>query len=137
MEIMIAAEQITLLSQGGKARPKNAYVDGKATGPRLRNGAPVVGVPMAAIVEGADLADVDLAVETSTPLEEVSAATIFAAEGECVLRIRADGRAGFGDGGPRGALIGTLYVERVVPRGDLAALLGKAAQHRKPAENHG
>ncbi len=74
-------------------------------------------------------------VETSTPLPEVPAGTIFKADGEVELTIRADARAGFGAGAtPRGVLSFGIYIQNLLAAGNAADLLRSAPQPRRGAE---
>lgn len=120
-------DSVLIVGIGGVARQRKSYVNGAASDdPPLRNGAAVQRVSgMAVSIDGVGLDGATI--DTSTPLGDVTAGTIFRAEGEVEVQIRADARAGFNGGAPRGVLAVSVYVERLVPVGSAADLLRTAS----------
>lgn len=127
--VRVDPAKIVLVGTGGVGRERASYVEGKRQDSPMtwENGAAIrrlSGLAVSVDGVGYDAADV----ESTTPLDEVAAGTIFQAEGHAELRFRAEGRPGFGDGGPRGVLRTTIFVERLVPRASIADLL-KSSEH--------
>lgn len=65
-------------------------------------------------------------VVTSTPLAEIAPGTILVPTGEVSLDFRAEGKAGFNGGAPRGVLTMQLTAESLKPFGDVAAFVQQA-----------
>ncbi|WP_336671473.1 hypothetical protein [Tsukamurella sp. USMM236] len=129
------ADQVFGVGTGGTAREKAAYVDGKRqdVAATWLDGSAVhrlTGIAISVAGQGLDGA----VVETTTPLENVAAGTVFRAEGHVEIRVRADGRPGFNGGGPRGVLTVTVFIQRLVPVGaidELLVAMGDAAAKAK------
>ncbi|GAB2659242.1 hypothetical protein GCM10027169_22970 [Gordonia jinhuaensis] len=122
--VVVDPALVQLVGTGGVGRERALYVDGKRQdAPMKTSGGATIrrlsGLAVSVGGVGYDGADV----ESTTPLEAVDAGVIYRAEGHCEVRFRAEGRAGFGDGGPRGVLRTTLFVERVTPVGSIADVL--------------
>lgn len=118
--------EVLVVATGGSARERAEYVDGERTGePVMRGGAAVRRLTgMAVSVGGLGLDGA--VVDTTTPLEEVEAGTIYRAEGEAEIAVRADAKAGFKAGDkPRADLNFTVFIERLVPVGSAMDLLRK------------
>ena len=73
-------------------------------------------------------------VQTVTPLEEISAGQIYAAEGAVEIIARAEAKPGFGGGSPRADLNIVVFIERLVPKGDVTSLLAGAASGGRRAQ---
>jgi hypothetical protein len=123
LRVPVPPESLMVIGTGGGSRTRAVYHDGAATGAVIeRDGAAVhrlsgVAVSIAGIgLDGA-------VVETLTPLESVPAGTVFRVEGSAEVAVRADARAGFGDRGPRGVLVVTVYAQTLTPVGDVTQLL--------------
>lgn len=121
------ASDVLALGTGGFARQRKMYVNGAASeDPVLRNGAAVhrvtgLGVSVGGVgLDGAD-------VSTTTPLGQVEAGTIFKAEGEVEVSVRAESRMGFNGGAPRGVLAVSVFIERLVPVGSVNDLVRQAS----------
>lgn len=135
LDLPIKAEELTLIGTGGSARTRAVYVDGQRTGETVKTagGSDVhrlTGMAVSLSGHGLDGAQV----ETGTPMDDVPAGAIFRVEGECSVTVRAEGRAGFGGGGPRGVLTVRVFAERLVPVGNVADL---ARQAPRPAQKGG
>lgn len=131
--IPVDAKELIVVGTGGTSKTKPSYVDGKRSDtPAQRDGADLhklTGIAVSIGGQGVDGATV----ETLTPLENVESGAIFAAEGKAEVALRADGRPGFGDGGPRGVLAVTVYIERLKPVGNVSDLLRtKPSQSSNP-----
>lgn len=126
-------EGVLAVGTGGVTRQRKSYVNGAASDePVLRNGAAVRRVAGLAIsIDGVGLDGAT--VETTTPLETVEAGTIFKAEGEIEVSVRADARPGFNGGGPRGVLAVSVFIERLVPVGSAADLMRSPSTATKRA----
>ncbi|MGV0772890.1 hypothetical protein [Mycobacterium syngnathidarum] len=123
LRVPVPADQLLLIGTGGSVRTRAVYRDGALTEELVeRDGAAVhrlTGIAVSVAGAGLDGA----IVETTTPLETVPAGTIFKVEGNAELAIRADGRAGFGDRGPRGVLNVTVYAQTLTPVGSVDQLV--------------
>lgn len=128
MKIPADPAAVLLVGLGGAARERRAYAAGVATGDAvMRDGIPVRRVTgLAVSVAGVGLDGA--VVETTTALEEVSAGSIWRAEGAVELTVRAAASPGFGGGGPRADLVATIFVERLVPVGSVAQVLAGPAR---------
>ncbi|MCH9668461.1 MAG: hypothetical protein K0U78_00925 [Actinomycetia bacterium] len=131
--VMLAVDpdSVLLISTGGTARTRVQYENGVKTDSNIqRSGADVhrlTGVAVSVNGNGLDGATV----ETATPLAEIKAGSIFKAEGLVEVQIRAEGRAGFGDGAPRGVLATTVFVERLIPVGNATDVIRTASPARR------
>lgn len=81
-------DSVLIVGIGGVARQRKSYVNGTASDdPLLRNGAAVQRVSgMAVSIDGVGLDGATI--DTSTPLGDVTAGTVFRAEGEVEVQIR-------------------------------------------------
>lgn len=124
--LVLDAGQVLAIGTGGGGRAQRVYRDGAATDePVLVDGAQLhklTGLAVSVGGVGLDGADV----QTTTPLESVPAGTIFRAEGRCTLSVRADAKPGWGDRGPRGLLVVTVYIQRLEAVGSVNDLLRPA-----------
>ncbi|KXT58238.1 hypothetical protein Y710_03950 [Gordonia sp. QH-12] len=126
-------ESVVIVGTGGSGKIRAAYENGTRVGDlKTPGGEPIWrlnGVSMSVDGVGVD----GVTIDTSTPLETVPAGVVFRASGRVTLTLRADGRPGFGDGGPRGVLIATAFVERLDPVGNVADLLAAAPTANRKA----
>lgn len=131
--LAVDPETVLLISTGGTARTRVQYENGVKTDANVQRGGVDVhrltGVAVSVNGTGLDGATV----ETATPLGEIKAGSIFKAEGVAEVQVRAEGRAAFGDGGPRGVLAMTVFVERLVPVGNATDVIRAAAPARRSA----
>lgn len=123
--------QVTVIGTGGESRTRAEYVGGVRSDVTVkRDGVEVhrlTGVAVSVAGSGLDGA----VVETATPLEAVEAGAVFRASGAVEVAVRADGKAGFNGGAPRGVLAVTVWVERLEPVGNLNDLLKRAQPQPK------
>lgn len=123
MTLPVAADGVLIVGTGGEARTQAVWADGRATDAvQQRDGADLrrlTGVAVSVAGIGLDGASVT----TTTALDEVSAGMVYRAEGSVEVTMRAVGRPGFGDRGPRGELVTSVYVERLVPAGSVMDLV--------------
>ncbi len=123
LRVPVPVEQLMVIGTGGGSRTRAVYRDGAATGEVVqRDGAAVhrlTGVAVSVAGVGLDGATV----ETTTPLEEVPAGTVWRVEGSAELSVRADARPGFADRGPRGVLTVTVFAQTLTPVGNIDQLL--------------
>jgi hypothetical protein len=124
--VPVVADSCQLVGTGGIVRKRVAYVNGERSDePFTRNGAAVHKISSGLVISLAGIGLDGAAVETTTPLEEIVAGTIFRPEGIVELSVRAEVRPGFGDGGPRAVLIPTVFVETLTPLGSVTELLAR------------
>lgn len=127
----VDSSSVLLIGTGGTSRTRAAYENGVKTEANVQRGGVDVhrltGVGVSVNGIGLDGA----VVETSTPLENVPAGTIFKAEGVSEVSIRAEGRQGFSGGAPRGVLAVSVFVERMVPVGNAGDLLRAGGSQRR------
>lgn len=132
MTLPVDAASVVVIGTGGEARTRKEYRGGEATGAMIqRDGADVHRLTGVAVSIGGVGLD-GASVETTTGLESVGAGTVFKAEGVVEVSVRADAKPGFGDRGPRGVLVPSVYVQRLVPAGSITELLAKDPV-KKPA----
>jgi hypothetical protein len=121
--LVLDPSTVFAIGTGGGGRAQRVYRDGAATEePVMVDDAQLhklTGLAVSIGGRGVDGADV----QTTTPLESVPAGTVFRAEGRCTLSVRADAKAGWGDRGPRGLLVVTVYIQRLTPVGSVTDLL--------------
>lgn len=124
----VPCAEVTVLATGGVATPRAQFIAGERTGETVKfNGAEVRRVTgLAVSIDGRGLDGA--VVETTTVLDEVAAGTVFRAEGETTVTVRAEAQAGFGGGAPRASLVTTVFVERLVPVGNVSELLRASAR---------
>lgn len=134
LEIPARSEELLLVGTGGTVRTRAEFRDGQRTGETMKRGGADVHRLTGLAVSLAGVGLDGATVETASPLDEVPAGQIFRAEGEVSVAVRADARPGFGDSGPRGVLGITVWVERLTPVGDVAALLTKSAPPQRSAK---
>lgn len=133
--VPVVAESCQLIGTGGVVRQRVNYVNGERSDePFTRNGAAVHKVSSGLVVSLGGVGLDGASVETTTPLEEIVAGTIFRPEGVVELSIRAEVRPGFGDGGPRAVLMPTVFIETLTPLGSVTELLGRS-QRRSGGES--
>lgn len=126
-ELVIDPTQVLAFGIGGGVRAQRVYRDGTATDePVLVDDAQlhkVTGLAVSVAGRGLDGCEV----QTTTPLEMVPAGVLFQAEGRCTLSVRADARPGWGNRGPRGVLVVTVYIQTLKPVGSVNDILRGAA----------
>lgn len=118
--------EVLVVATGGVARERAEYVDGERTGESVMRGGAAVRrlTGMAVSVGGLGLDGA--VVDTTTPLDEVEAGTIYRAEGEVEVGVRAEAKPGFKAGDkPRADLAFAVFIERLVPVGSAMDLLRK------------
>lgn len=133
MTLAVDPSTVLLIGTGGTARTRAQYENGVKTDTNVQRGGVDVhrltGVAVSVGGTGLDGATV----ETASPLENVQPGSIFKAEGLTEVSVRAEGRAGCGDGAPRGVLAVTVFIERLVPVGNANDLLRSGAPSRRSA----
>lgn len=118
--------EILVVATGGSARERAEYVDGERTGESMTRGGAAVRRLSGMAVSIGGLGLDGAVIDTTTPLEEVEAGTIYRAEGEAEVAVRAEAKPGFKEGDkPRGELVFTVFIERLVPVGSAMDLLRK------------
>ena len=101
--------------------------------PTLRNGRPVRRLPgVTAVLDGVPLEN--FSVETTADVDNLGPGGLLAAQGEVSVTVRADAKAGFNGGAPRGSLAGKVFVENLTPIAALAELMAQAARRAGKAE---
>lgn len=118
---------MALIGSGQLLDQKN-YVDGKETGPKMRDGRPIRRAPGVTAVMSGTVLDGFTVTTTSADLNEVPEGSLLAVSGAVEVIVRGEARAGFGDSGPRATLTGTVFVEHIEPVGNVANLLAQAAR---------
>lgn len=114
---------------GGEARPATEFDSGN---PLLRDGRQVRRLPgVTALLDGVPLEN--FTVETVADVDNLGPGGLLAAQGEVSVTIRADAKAGFNGGAPRGSLAGRVFVESLAPVAAIADLIAQAAR-RQPAK---
>ncbi len=123
LRVPVPADQLMVIGTGGGGRTRAVYKDGAATDDVVqRDGAAVHRLTGVAIsVAGVGLDGATL--ETTTPLEQVPAGTVFRVEGTAEVSVRADARPGFSDREPRGVLTVTVFAQTLTPVGSIEQLL--------------
>lgn len=124
LTLTVDPKDLQLVGTGGEGRVKQEWKDGQPTGPMLREGASVHRLTGMAVSLGGSGLD-GCSVETSTPLEEVPVGSLWKVEGHATVTVRADASAGINGGAPRGNLVATVFVEKLVPIGSVTELLAK------------
>jgi len=128
-------QNFQLYATGGVAQVRAEYADGKRTGESMkRNGVDLRRVTGLAVSYGNQGLD-GATIETTTPLEEVQVGTIFRAEGECEINVRADASPGFNGGSPRAWLELSVFVEKLVPVGNVSEILTKSSSSRRAEQS--
>lgn len=123
LSVPVPADQVLVFGTGGGGRTRAVYKDGELTSDVVqRDGAAIHRLTGVAVsVGGVGLDGATL--ETTTPMDQVPAGTIFKVEGRAEISVRADARPGFGDRGPRGVLAVSVYAQTLTPVGTVDALL--------------
>jgi hypothetical protein len=123
LRVPVPVDQLLVIGTGGGGRTKAVFKDGAVTDELVqRDGAAVHRLTGVAVsVGGVGLDGASL--ETTTPLEAVTAGTVFRAEGSAELSVRADARPGFRDRGPRGFLVLNVYAQTLTAVGSVEQLL--------------
>ncbi|WP_341258615.1 hypothetical protein [Gordonia malaquae] len=122
-KVPTVADSVTVIGLGGTAKIRQAYEDGRRLGDMTADNGKVIRRLSGVAMSVAGVAVDGVTIDTTSVLEEVPAGVIFKASGEVELTIRAEGRAGFGNGGPRGVLQATAYIEELTPVGTLSDVL--------------
>ncbi|WP_125099693.1 hypothetical protein [Leucobacter chromiireducens] len=123
-----AAGGIALVG-GGKLTEVADYKDGQRVGVQTRNGVPLRrAAGVTALMDGVPLDG--FTVTTTAQLDEIPDGSLLAASGVVEVNIRGEAKPGFGDGGPRASLTGSVFVEQIEAVGSMATLLAQAASRR-------
>lgn len=132
LTIPLDPSQVLLIGTGGGGVVRAEWVDGERTGESItRDGADLrrlSGISVSAAGIGLDGA----VVETTTPLDEVGAGTVFAVSGTCELFVRSSSYVDF-RGNSQSELVCTLYVQTLTP----VLQVQDALQSRTPRRNAG
>lgn len=114
---------------GGKLTEVKDYKDQKENGPKLRNGRQLRRAPgVTAVLNGVPLDG--FTVQTVADIDSLPDGSVLAASGVVEITIRGEARPGFGDGGPRASLTGSVFIEGITPVGSVADLLANAARRQ-------
>lgn len=135
LDLPVPAASVLVIGTGGTGRTRAVYADGVRTDAVRTDAAgnalhTLSGVAVSVNGVGMDGATV----ETTTPIETVTAGTIFRAEGIVTVGVRAGAKPGFKSGdAPRGVLDLSVFVERLTPIASAHDLAAAAAAEPKRA----
>lgn len=114
---------------GGRLTEVAEYKDGQRIGVQTRNGIPLRRAAGVTCLMGGVPLD-GFSITTTSQLDEIPDGSLLAASGVVEVNIRGEAKPGFGDGGPRASLTGSVFVEQIEAVGSMASLLAQAASRR-------